>query len=184
MTLHNANILITGGAGFIGSNLVDALLAQDNRVVVLDNFATGKPENIAHVLTHPHFKLIDNVIQANQCGLLTQQPEALNQVYNVACGSNTDLNTLFSELRRLLSPYDPAIGAIQPSYGPERPGDVKHSLASIEKARDLLGYTPTHDFSQGIAECVQWYWNHLDKELICPRKSQLKNDETTPKTYN
>jgi UDP-N-acetylglucosamine/UDP-N-acetylgalactosamine 4-epimerase len=324
--IHNANILITGGAGFIGSNLVDALLAQDNRVVVLDNFATGKPENLAHVLIHPHFKLIvgdirnlddcrkacdgveyvlhqaalgsvprsihdpitsnavnisgfvnmlvaardakvkrmvyaassstygdhpglpkvedkigkplspyavtkyvnelyadvftrtygmelvglryfnvfgrrqdpygayaavipkfvialmrhespiingdgshsrdftyiDNVIQANQCGLLTQQPDALNQVYNVACGSNTDLNTLFGELRRLLTPYDPAITHIEPTYGPERPGDVKHSLASIEKARQHLGYTPTHDFAQGIAESVQWYWENLD----------------------
>jgi nucleoside-diphosphate-sugar epimerase len=112
--IHNANILITGGAGFIGSNLVDALLAQDNRVVVLDNFATGKPENLAHVL------------------------------------------------RRLLTPYDAAIGEIEPTYGPERPGDVKHSLASIEKARQHLGYTPTHDFSQGIAESVQWYWENLD----------------------
>jgi UDP-N-acetylglucosamine 4-epimerase len=318
--------LVTGGAGFIGSNLVDALLSQDNEVVVLDNFATGKPENLAHVLNHPRFQLVvgdirnlddcrkacdgvdyvmqqaalgsvprsindpvtsndvnvggfvnmlvaardakvkrltyaassstygdhpglpkvedqigrplspyavtkfvnelyadvfdktyglelvglryfnvfgrrqdpfgayaavipkfvislmrheapvingdgahsrdftyvDNVVQANQLGLLADQPEAVNQVYNVACGGNTDLNTLFSELQRLLSQFDPAIAEISPVYGPERAGDVKHSRASIDKARELLGYAPTHDFKQGIAECVQWYWENLD----------------------
>jgi UDP-N-acetylglucosamine/UDP-N-acetylgalactosamine 4-epimerase len=57
-TVTNSRILVTGGAGFIGSNLVDALIGQDNDVVVLDNFATGKPENIAHLLTHPRFKLV------------------------------------------------------------------------------------------------------------------------------
>ncbi len=323
--IENHRILVTGGAGFIGSNLVDALLAQNNAVVVLDNFATGKPENLAHVLTHPRFKLVvgdirklddcrkacdgvdyvmhqaalgsvprsihdpitsndvnisgfvnmlvaardakvkrltyaassstygdhpglpkvedrigrplspyavtkyvnelyadvfartygmelvglryfnvfgrrqdpfgayaavipkfvislmrheapvingdgshsrdftyvDNVVQVNQLGLLAKQPEALNQVYNVACGGNTDLNTLFSELRRLLAEFDPAIAGIEPAYGPERAGDVKHSLASIEKASTLLGYTPTHDFKQGLAACVRWYWEQL-----------------------
>ncbi len=323
--IENSRILVTGGAGFIGSNLVDALLSQDNKVVVLDNFATGKPENIAHVLNHPNFKLVvgdirnlddchkacdgveyvmhqaalgsvprsinnpitsnavnvggfvnmlvaardakvkrityaassstygdhpglpkvedqigkplspyavtkyvnelyadvfvktygmeliglryfnvfgrrqdpfgayaavipkfvialmnheapiingdgkhsrdftyvDNVIQANQLGLLAEKPVAINQVYNVAYGGNTNLNTLFSELQRLLAEFDPAIAKITPNYGQERAGDVKHSLASIDKARDLLGYAPTHDFKQGIAECVQWYWNNL-----------------------
>jgi UDP-N-acetylglucosamine 4-epimerase len=323
--IENQRVLVTGGAGFIGSNLVDALLAQDNAVVVLDNFATGKPENLAHVLTHPRFKLVvgdirkledcrkacdgvdyvmhqaalgsvprsihdpitsndvnisgfvnmlvaardakvkrltyaassstygdhpglpkvedqigrplspyavtkyvnelyadvfaktygmelvglryfnvfgrrqdpfgayaavipkfvislmrheapvingdgshsrdftyvDNVVQVNQLGLLAGQPEAINQVYNVACGGNTDLNTLFTELRRLLAEFDPAIAGIEPAYGPERAGDVKHSLASIEKASTLLGYAPTHDFKQGLADCVRWYWEHL-----------------------
>jgi UDP-N-acetylglucosamine 4-epimerase len=323
--IENQRVLVTGGAGFIGSNLVDALLAQDNAVVVLDNFATGKPENLAHVLTHPRFKLVvgdirkledcrkacdgvdyvmhqaalgsvprsihdpitsndvnisgfvnmlvaardakvkrltyaassstygdhpglpkvedqigrplspyavtkyvnelyadvfaktygmelvglryfnvfgrrqdpfgayaavipkfvislmrheapvingdgshsrdftyvDNVVQVNQLGLLAGRTEAINQVYNVACGGNTDLNTLFTELRRLLAEFDPAIAGIEPSYGPERAGDVKHSLASIEKASTLLGYVPSHDFKQGLAACVRWYWEHL-----------------------
>jgi UDP-N-acetylglucosamine 4-epimerase len=323
--IKNCRVLVTGGAGFIGSNLVDALLSQDNDVVVLDNFATGKPENLAHVLTNPRFRLVvgdirnlddcrkacdgvnyvmhqaalgsvprsindpittnavnvggfvnmlvaardanvkrmtyaassstygdhpglpkvedqigrplspyavtkyvnelyadvfaktygmelvglryfnvfgrrqdpfgayaavipkfvislmrheapvingdgahsrdftyvDNVVQANQLGLLVRKPEAVNQVYNVACGGNTDLNTLFSELQRLLAKFDPAIAAVSHLYGPERAGDVKHSLASIDKARELLGYAPTHDFKQGMAECVQWYWENL-----------------------
>ncbi len=325
-TLTNSRTLVTGGAGFIGSNLVDALLSQDNDVVVLDNFATGKPENLNHVLTHPRFKLIvgdirnlddckkacdgveyimhqaalgsvprsindpitsnavnvggfvnmlvaardanvkrmtyaassstygdhpglpkvedcigkplspyavtkyvnevyadvfsktygmeliglryfnvfgqrqdpfgayaavipkfvislmkheapiingdgkhsrdftyiDNVVQANQLGLLADNPDAVNQVYNVACGDNTDLNTLFRELRRLLSTFDSKIATISPTYGSERAGDVKHSLASIQKAQDKLGYQPTHNFTQGIEQCVKWYWEHLD----------------------
>lgn len=324
-SLKNTRILITGGAGFIGSNLADALLKQDNHTTILDNFSTGKPENIAHLLPHPQFKLIvgdirsladckkacdgvdyilhqaalgsvprsindpitsndvnvsgfvnilmaakeskikrivyaassstygdhpglpkvedqigrplspyavtkyvneiyadvfaktygmeliglryfnvfgrrqdpfgayaavipkfvislmrheapvingdgshsrdftyvDNVVQVNQLALLAEQPEAVNQVYNVACGGNTDLNTLFSELRRLLAGFDPAIAGIEPVHGPERAGDVKHSLASIEKASVLLGYIPTHDFKQGLADCVRWYWEHL-----------------------
>ena len=324
--VENSRILVTGGAGFIGSNLVDTLLAQDNDVVVLDNFATGKPENIAHVLTHPRFKLIvgdirnladchkasdgveyvmhqaalgsvprsindpitsnavnvsgfvnmlvaardaevkrmtyaassstygdhpglpkvedkigkplspyavtkyvnelyadvfaktygmeliglryfnvfgqrqdpfgayaavipkfvislmkheapiingdgnhsrvftyiDNVVQANQLGLLADDQDAVNQVYNVACGDNTDLNSLFSELRRLLSTFDARIEHIDPIYGPERAGDVKHSLASIQKAQERLGYHPTHNFAQGMEQCVKWYWENLD----------------------
>ncbi len=322
--IKNYRILVTGGAGFIGSNLVDVLLAQDNEVIVLDNFATGKPANIAHILNHSRFKLIvgdirnfedcrkacdgidfimhqaalgsvprsiddpvtsnsvnvsgfvnmlvaardakvkrmtyaassatygdhpglpkvedqigralspyavtkhinelyadvfaknydmelvglryfnvfgrrqapfgayaavipafvmalmrherpvingdgahsrdftyvDNVVQINQLGILANNPEAVNQVYNVACGSNTDLNTLFDELRRLLARFDPAIADIESIHGPERAGDVKHSLANIDKARNLLGYNPTHDFQSGLAECAQWYWEN------------------------
>lgn len=323
--LTNSRILVTGGAGFIGSNLTEALLKQGNRVVVLDNFSTGKMENLVSFLDNPNFSLmvgdirnmedcrkavngvdyvfheaalgsvprsvkdpmtstavnimgfvnmlfaaqesrvkrfvyaassstygdstslpkvednignplspyaitkfvdelfaknfhdlygidtiglryfnvfgrrqdpfdayaavipkfaisfiqhespmingdgsysrdftyIDNVIQANQLAILADKPEAVNQVYNVAFGERTTLNELFSYLRDSLCKFDPEIASVAPVYGPNRAGDIPHSLASIEKARSLLGYCPQYSVKQGIENAASWYFHYL-----------------------
>ena len=323
--VRNARVLVTGGAGFIGSNLVEALLQQDNEVVVLDNFMTGKRENLAPFAGNPAFTLIegdirdiamcrkavdgmdyvlheaalgsvprsikdpmtstevniggfvnvlfaaqeakvkrfvyaassstygdsktlpkvedkigkplspyaitkyvdelfaenfsrlygietiglryfnvfgrrqdpcgayaavipkfvmslmqhespvingdgsysrdftyiDNVVQANQLALLTNQPEAVNQVYNVAFGERTTLNELFYSLRDNLAGFDPAIAAVEPTYGPNRAGDIPHSLACIDKARRLLGYAPEFSVKTGLAAAAKWYFENL-----------------------
>ena len=325
--LSSTKVLVTGGAGFIGSNLIETLLKQDNRVVCLDNFSTGKRENIAPYLNHPNFTLIEgdirnmedckkategmeyllhqaalgsvprsindpvttnnvniggfvnmlvaardsgikrfvyaassstygdhpalpkveehigkplspyavtkyvnelyasvfadlygmeiiglryfnvfgkrqdpdgayaavipkfikslidgippvingdgnhtrdftyieNVVQVNQLALLTQNHEALNTVYNVAFGDNASLNELYNQLTGLLSKYNPAIAGIQPIYGPPRKGDILHSLASIEKARRLLGYNPEYSLKDGLQEAIQWYYEYLSR---------------------
>ncbi|TCO09124.1 SDR family oxidoreductase [Natronoflexus pectinivorans] len=323
--IENSRVLVTGGAGFIGSNIIDALLQQNNEVVCLDNFSTGKRENISHHLSNPKFTLIEgdirdfdqcrkaaeaveiilhqaalgsvprsindpltsnevnvsgflnilmaakeagvrrvvyaassstygdseelpkveerigkplspyavtkyvnelyadvfskvygmelvglryfnvfgprqdpngayaaviplfvkalmnkqspkingdgsysrdftyvaNVVQANQLAALTNVPEAINTVYNVACGSRISLNELVIITRDLLSNYDIEINEVVPEYGSVRAGDVPHSLASIEKAEKLLGYKPTHQFADGLKEAISWYWNNL-----------------------
>ncbi|MCK9482175.1 MAG: SDR family oxidoreductase [Bacteroidia bacterium] len=109
------------------------------------------------------FTYIDNVIQANELAMTTENPEAVNQVYNVACGERTTLNQLFTYLREGLSVYDSAIAQIEPIYGPNRSGDIPHSLASIEKAGRLLGYAPKFGVREGLKEAVGWYWEHLGK---------------------
>ncbi len=324
-TLHHSKVLVTGGAGFIGSNLVEALLKQDNHVKVLDNFSTGKRENIQEFLTNPQFELlegdirnletcqaaahevefvfhqaalgsvprsindpitsnevnvngflnmlvaardqkvkrfvyaassstygdhpdlpkvedrigkplspyaitkyvnelyadvfaqlygletiglryfnvfgpkqdpygayaavipkfvkalirheapvingdglhsrdftfVENVVSINQLAALTNHPEATNKVYNVAFGENTSLLELYAILRELLSQFDPDIAAIEPTHGPERPGDVRHSLASIDRAANLLQYNPQFDLRKGLELAVPWYWENL-----------------------
>ena len=323
--MKNKNILITGGAGFIGSNLCETLLKLDNKVVCLDNFATGKPENIQHLFGNPNFKLIvgdirniedcnkacegvdyvlheaalgsvprsikdpkttndvnisgflnmltaardakvkrfvyaassstygnskglpkvedvigkplspyaitkyvnelyaeifhttygldtiglryfnvfgrkqdpngayaavipkfvmqfmnhespvingdgeysrdftyiDNVIQMNLLAISTENEAALNQVYNTAFGERTTLNQLIIALRDKLSAFDPKIAQVEIKYGPNRAGDIPHSLASIDKATKLLGYKPEFSIEQGLEEAVDWYWENL-----------------------
>lgn len=323
--IENKNVLITGGAGFIGSNLVDTLLKQNNRVVCLDNFSTGKRENINDYMSNPDFTLIEgdvrdldtcmkaaenidiilhqaalgsvprsikdpittnevniggflnmlvasrdcgvkrmvyaassstygdskempkveerignplspyavtkyvnelyasvfantykmelvglryfnvfgprqdpfgayaaviplfiknlisatspqvngdgsysrdftyvaNVVQANQLASTVTDISAVNTVYNVACGARTTLTELVETLKELLSVYDPSVVGVKINYGPERLGDIPHSLASIEKARKLLGYNPTHQLKDGLKEAIGWYWENL-----------------------
>ncbi len=323
--ISNSRILVTGGAGFIGSNLVGALLEQENEIVVLDNFATGKLENLLEYIGNKHFQLmvgdirnledcrravdgveyvfheaalgsvprsvkdpmtttavnilgfvnmlfvasqakikrfvyaassstygdsqtlpkveakigkplspyaitkyanelyadnfhqlygidtvglryfnvfgrrqdpfgayaavipkfvlsltkhespvingdgsfsrdftyVDNVIQANLLAALADNPEALNEVYNVAFGERITLNELFVSLRDNLSQFDPSIAQVEPVYGPERAGDIPHSLASIDKAKRLLGYDPKYSVKDGLRLASKWYFNSL-----------------------
>jgi UDP-N-acetylglucosamine 4-epimerase len=324
-TIENKTILVTGGAGFIGSNLSEHLLQHHNKVVCLDNFATGRTQNIQHLLAHPDFTLIvgdirnladchkaaqgvdyilheaalgsvprsindpittndvnvsgflnmlvaardakvkrfiyaassstygdsealpkvediigkplspyaitkyvnelyaeifhrtygldtiglryfnvfgrkqdpdgayaavipkfvmqlmqhdsplingdgnysrdftyiDNVIQMNVLAMLTENPEAINTVYNTAFGDRTTLNDLMSSLKKYLAVFDPAIAQVQTIYGPNRAGDIPHSLASIDKAKRLLGYNPEFSMQQGLEQAVNWYWKNL-----------------------
>ena len=107
------------------------------------------------------FTYIDNVIQANHLAGSTQNKDALSKVFNIACGDQSILIDLVENLRLLLSNFDSKIASVKITHGPERVGDVKHSLASIEKAQTLLNYQPTHNVSKGLNEAIEWYWNNL-----------------------
>ena len=107
------------------------------------------------------FTYIDNVIQANELAATTKNPNSLNQVYNVACGSQSFLIELVEDLKSLLANFDSEINNINVVNGPERVGDVKHSLASIEKAKELLGYNPSHNLKEGLNSAIDWYWNYF-----------------------
>lgn len=323
--VNNKNILVTGGAGFIGSNLCETLLEAQNQVTCLDNFSTGHRKNIEHMLSNPNFKLIegdirnledcknavdgntyvlhqaalgsvprsikdpitsndvnvsgflnmliasrdaqvkrfvyaassstygdseslpkvedkigkplspyaitkyvnelyadifqktygldtiglryfnvfgrkqdpngayaavipkfvmqlmrheqpvingkgdysrdftyiDNVIQMNLLAIASENTEACNQVYNVAYGDRTTLNDLVVYLKKFLSEFDADIAKIEVIHGPNRAGDIPHSLASIDKAKKLLGYNPQFDIKRGLKEAVGWYWENL-----------------------
>ncbi|MDI1356383.1 MAG: SDR family oxidoreductase [bacterium] len=107
------------------------------------------------------FTYIDNVIQMNHLAALTVNTSAIGQVFNTAVGERADLNKLTGLLKKFLSLYDSAIADVKILYGPERPGDIPHSLASITKAEDILGYRPGHTLEEGLKESMQWYWEHL-----------------------
>src|SRR5574343_752217 len=104
------------------------------------------------------FTYIDNVIQMNELAMITQNPEALNTVYNTAFGDRTTLNDMVHYLKLYLSEFDAAIADVAIVYGPNRIGDIPHSLASIDKARTLLNYNPEFSFQQGLKAAVAWYW--------------------------
>lgn len=107
------------------------------------------------------FTYIDNVVQMNEKAMLTENSEAVNQVYNTAVGDRTTLNSLVEYLKEFLSEFDGEIKNIEVVHGPNRAGDIPHSLASVEKAKELLGYEPTHDIRTGLKEAVGWYWENL-----------------------
>ena len=107
------------------------------------------------------FTYIDNVIQMNMLALKTTNLAAVNQIYNTAYGERTTLNQLVSYLQEFLSEFDPDIKNIEPTHGPNRVGDIPHSLASIDKAKRLLGYNPQHSMKLGLKEAVKWYWENI-----------------------
>lgn len=109
------------------------------------------------------FTYIDNVIQMNELAMLTENPEAINTVYNTAFGERTTLNELVNSLKEYLSEYDAKIAEVDIVYGQNRVGDIPHSLASIEKAKTLLNYQPKFSMKEGLKEAVKWYWNNLKK---------------------
>lgn len=107
------------------------------------------------------FTYIDNVIQMNLLALETKKAEALNTIYNTAFGERNTLNQLVGYLKELLSAYDKEISNTEIIHGPCRVGDIPHSLASIDKAKDMLGYDPKFSLYTGLKEAIDWYWKNL-----------------------
>ena len=113
--------------------------------------------------TSRDFCYVANAVQANLLAATLSNSEGVNQVYNVAVGDRTTLNGLFSLLRDGLVPYG-AIKDIEPVHREFRSGDVRHSQADIAKARQFLGYAPTHRIDQGVGEAVNWYVRKDEKK--------------------
>lgn len=107
------------------------------------------------------FTYIENVVQMNERAIRTTNKEAVNTVYNTAVGDRTTLNELVAYLKEFLTALDPKIASVEIKHGPNRKGDIPHSLASIDKAKNLLGYEPTHKIKDGLKEAVDWYWENL-----------------------
>jgi UDP-N-acetylglucosamine 4-epimerase len=107
------------------------------------------------------FTYIDNVLQMNELALATTNPKAIGEVFNTAVGERADINQLLKNLKTYLSKFDPKIEHIETAYGQERKGDIPHSLASVEKAKTILGYVPSHNLEKGLKEAVEWYWHNL-----------------------
>ena len=107
------------------------------------------------------FTYIDNVIQANLLSLVTTNEKAINTVYNIAYGDRNTLNDLMGYLKEYLSEFDSKISQVEVIYGPNRAGDIPHSHASIDKAKELLNYNPQFSLQQGLKEAVKWYWENL-----------------------
>ncbi len=97
------------------------------------------------------FTYVDNAVQANILSLFTENKAAVNQVYNIACGHQTSLLELFNYLKKV------ANSDLQPVHGPERKGDVKHSLADISRATKFLGYHPAVSIEEGLKKTFTWY---------------------------
>lgn len=107
------------------------------------------------------FTYIDNVIQMNELAIATDKKEAVNTVYNTAYGDRNTLNDLVAYLKEYLSNYDSEIANVGVIHGPNRAGDIPHSLASIDKAKELLAYEPKYSLQEGLKIAVDWYWENL-----------------------
>jgi UDP-N-acetylglucosamine 4-epimerase len=111
------------------------------------------------------FTYIDNVIHMNELAINTLNKSAVNQIYNTAYGDRTTLNDLVKTIQKELSLLDPKIADVKIIHGPNRVGDIPHSLASIEKAKNLLNYAPKFNLEAGLKEAIQWYWKNL-KQIV------------------
>ncbi len=124
---------------------IGAFLAGDQPII----YGDGK--------TSRDFCYIDNTVQSNILAATCKNPEALNKVYNVAYGERTSLNELFLLIKNGLLPFRPDMEAIEAKHGPARKGDVRHSLADISRARELLGYEPAFNVRDGMKKTVEWF---------------------------
>lgn len=111
------------------------------------------------------FTYIDNIIHINMLALETLSPKAFNQICNGAGGENTSVLELEQLITKKLSAYDNCIGCIAPIFGPNRIGDIKHSKASISKAKELLGYNPVCTFEDGLKKTIYWYLTNLKGKI-------------------
>jgi len=118
----------------------------------------GKPVHInGDGETTRDFCYVANAVQANLLAAMTDNPDATNNIYNVAVGERTSLNQLFGKIRDLLAQQIPTLADLRPIYRDFRAGDVRHSQASVSKAARLLGYTPSHTLGEGLRESMGWY---------------------------
>lgn len=117
--------------------------------------------------TSRDFCFVANAVQANLLAATTDNPDAVNQVYNVALDDRTSLNRLFEMLRDVLAETNADLGSLKPGYGEFRPGDVRHSQADISKARRLLNYAPTYKLEEGIRVAMPWYVSHFTAAAHC-----------------
>ena len=108
------------------------------------------------------FTYIDNVVQMNHLAATTDNKNAIGGIFNTAVGDRVNLTQMTSLLKEYLAEYNEKIADVTIIHGPERLGDIPHSHASIDKARNMLGYNPTHDLSKGLKEAVKWYWENLN----------------------
>ena len=107
------------------------------------------------------FTYIDNVLQMNELALVSQNKNAIGEIFNTAVGDRSTIIEMLDLLKKYLSEFDPLIKNIETNFADERKGDIHHSLASIKKAKDLLGYKPSHNLEGGLKEAVDWYWKNL-----------------------
>ena len=112
--------------------------------------------------TSRDFCFVADVAQANLLAATTGNPGAVNEAYNVAFGRRTTLNDLFLMLQNALRAKDPALPEQKPIYRDFRPGDVRHSLADVSKARRLLGFAPGHSIEAGLELAMDWYRRNLN----------------------
>lgn len=111
--------------------------------------------------TSRDFCFVENVVQANILAATTENEAAVNQIYNIAVGERTTLNELFGLLQTGVRKRDDSLPETRPVYADFRAGDVRHSLADIRKAQQLLGYAPTHRAQEGLEHAMDWYWKNL-----------------------
>jgi UDP-N-acetylglucosamine 4-epimerase len=111
------------------------------------------------------FTHVDNVILMNHLAIKTTNAESLNTVFNTAFGERTTLLELVNLLKSELSQFDSDIKTIETIIGPSRIGDIPHSIASIDKAKLLLGYNPKTSLKKGISKTIQWYWENLNQKV-------------------
>ena len=111
--------------------------------------------------TSRDFCYIDNVVQANILAALCENKDAINQVYNVAVGDRTTLNELYTDLHENLLPRYAHLAGVKAVHRDFRAGDIRHSLASVAKAKELFGYDPTYRVKDGLKFAMDWYLNNL-----------------------
>jgi UDP-N-acetylglucosamine/UDP-N-acetylgalactosamine 4-epimerase len=154
------------GMEFIGLRYFNIFGPKQNPqgayAAVIPLFIKGLLENNAPTIngdgSHSRdFTFVANAVQANMAALFTNNEDAVNQVYNIACGHQTSLSELYQNLKLA------AGSSLAPVYGPERPGDVKHSLADISRARNMLGYEPLVSVQEGLQATFHWYKNNLNR---------------------
>ena len=111
--------------------------------------------------TSRDFCYIENAVQANILAAMTANQEAINQVYNVALNQRTSLNELYKLIEDKIIERVDGLEQKEPIYRDFRAGDVRHSQASIDKAKELLDYQPEFKVSEGLNEAIDWYINSL-----------------------